>query len=124
MMTMKNEPKIYRGTLFNFPTICPTISEVKKLLIYEDDFSQVSSEYLTSSGQLDSLGNRLVQNTESNGRFHTDWLNMMYPRLYLARKLLTDDGFIFISIDFLLFLHKNLIIIAKNFKIFNFNKIN
>lgn len=67
--------------------------------VYEDDFSQVSSEYLTSSGQLDSLGNRLVQNTESNGRFHTDWLNMMYPRLKLSRDFLSDDGVIFISID-------------------------
>lgn len=66
--------------------------------IYEDDFSQDADEYLGNSGQFDEEGNRLVQNTESNGRFHTDWLNMLYPRLRLAKDLLTDDGFIFISI--------------------------
>ena len=67
--------------------------------IYEDDFSQNADEYLGNSGQFDAEGNRLVQNTESNGRFHTDWLNMLYPRLRLAKDLLTDDGVIFISID-------------------------
>lgn len=67
--------------------------------IYEDDFSQGADEYLGNSGQFDEEGNRLVQNTESNGRFHTDWLNMLYPRLRLAKDLLTDDGVIFISID-------------------------
>lgn len=67
--------------------------------IYEDDFSQNANEYLGNSGQFDKEGNRLVQNTESNGRFHTDWLNMIYPRLRLAKDLLTGDGVIFISID-------------------------
>lgn len=67
--------------------------------IYEDDFSQDTDEYLGNSGQFDEEGNRLVQNTESNGRFHTDWLNMIYPRLRLAKDLLADDGVIFISID-------------------------
>lgn len=67
--------------------------------IYEDDFSQSADEYLGNSGQFDKEGNRLVQNTESNGRFHTDWLNMMYPRLRLAKDLLADDGVILISLD-------------------------
>jgi adenine-specific DNA-methyltransferase len=67
--------------------------------VYEDDFAQSADEYLANSGQFDEDGNRLVQNTESNGRFHTDWLNMMYPRLKLAKDLLSDDGVIFISID-------------------------
>lgn len=67
--------------------------------IYEDDFSQSTDEYLGNSGQTDDEGNRLVQNTESNGRFHTDWLNMIYPRLRLAKDFLSDDGVIFISID-------------------------
>ena len=67
--------------------------------VYEDDFRQDTDEYIAGSGQLDEQGNRLVQNTESNGRFHTDWLNMLYPRLRIARDLLTDDGIIFISID-------------------------
>jgi adenine-specific DNA-methyltransferase len=67
--------------------------------VYEDDFAQNTSEYLENSGQFDDEGNRLVKNTETNGRFHTDWLNMIYPRLKLARDLLTDDGVIFISID-------------------------
>jgi len=67
--------------------------------VYEDDFVQSADEYLENSGQFDEDGNRLVQNTESNGRFHTDWLNMMYPRLKLAKDLLSDDGVIFISID-------------------------
>ena len=67
--------------------------------VYEDDFAQSTDEYLANSGQFDEDGNRMVQNTESNGRFHTDWLNMIYPRLKLAKDLLTDDGVIFISID-------------------------
>ena len=67
--------------------------------IYEDDFAQSVDEYADNSGQTDEEGNRLVQNSESNGRFHTDWLNMMYPRLRIARDLLADDGVIFISID-------------------------
>lgn len=67
--------------------------------IYEDDFSQSMEEYAQNSGQRDEEGNRLVQNSESNGRFHTDWLNMMYPRLKIAKDLLSDDGVIFISID-------------------------
>lgn len=67
--------------------------------VYNDDFTQGSEEYLENSGQYDDQGNRLYQNTESNGRFHTDWLNMIYPRLKLAKDLLGDDGVIFISID-------------------------
>ena len=67
--------------------------------VYNDDFSQDADDYMSNSGQTDEDGNRLVANTESNGRFHTDWLNMIYPRLKLARDLLTDDGVIFISID-------------------------
>ena len=67
--------------------------------VYEDDFAISMSEYLANSGQYDEVGNQLVQNTESNGRFHTDWLNMLYPRLKIAKNLLTDDGTIFISID-------------------------
>lgn len=67
--------------------------------VYEDDFAQSAEEYAGQSGQYDEQGKRLVQNTESNGRFHTDWLNMIYPRLKLARDLLSDDGVIFISID-------------------------
>lgn len=67
--------------------------------IYNDDFSQSEEEYKEISGNYDEDGNRLFKNTDSNGRFHTDWLNMMYPRLKLARDLLTDDGVIFISID-------------------------
>lgn len=67
--------------------------------VYEDDFKQSADEYIDNSGQLDDEGNRLVANTESNGRFHTDWLNMIYPRLKLAKDLLSEDGVIFISID-------------------------
>ena len=67
--------------------------------VYEDDFAQSSTEYLANSGQYDEQGNRMFTNAESNGRFHTDWLNMIYPRLKVARDLLTDDGVIFISID-------------------------
>ena len=75
--------------------------------IYEDDFSQNTSEFTNNSGQTDEEGNRLVQNegnrlvenNESNGRFHTDWLNMIYPRLKIAKDLLSEDGLVFISID-------------------------
>ena len=67
--------------------------------VYEDDFAQSTNEYLANSGQFDEDGNRLVQNTENNGRFHTDWLNMIYPRIKLAKDLLREDGVIFISID-------------------------
>ena len=66
--------------------------------VYEDDFKQSAEEYIENSGQFDEEGNRLVANTESNGRFHTDWLNMIYPRLKLAKDLLSEDGVIFISI--------------------------
>ena len=66
--------------------------------VYNDDFAENTEDYLDRSGQFDEEGNRLVLNTESNGRFHTDWLNMIYPRLRLAKDLLTDDGIIFISI--------------------------
>lgn len=67
--------------------------------VYKDNFKQSTEDYLKSSGDIDEEGNRMEVNGESNGRFHSDWLNMMYPRLVLARDLLTDDGAIFISID-------------------------
>jgi len=67
--------------------------------IYEDDFAENANEFLLRSNQKDEEGNRLVANTESNGRFHSDWLSMIYPRLRLARNLLCDDGLIFMSID-------------------------
>ena len=66
--------------------------------VYNDDFSQSAGEYMHNSGQEDEEGNRLVANTESNGRFHTDWLNMIYPRLKVAKDLLSEVGVIFISI--------------------------
>lgn len=66
--------------------------------VYADDFAQSTDEYLENSGQFDDVGNRLVTNTENNGRFHTDWLNMIYPRLKLAKDLLCEEGFIAISI--------------------------
>lgn len=67
--------------------------------LYEDDFSQDTSDYMDNSGQKDEEGNRMVQNSEANGRFHTDWLNMLYPRLHIAKDLLSQEGAIFISID-------------------------
>ena len=67
--------------------------------VYEDDFAEGTDSYMGRSGQYDEQGNQLVQNTDSNGRFHTDWLNMIYPRMRVAKDLLTDDGVIFISID-------------------------
>lgn len=70
-----------------------------KDFIYEDDFSEKTGEFLLRDNQYDDQGNRLISNFDSNGRFHTDWLNMIYPRLRVARDLLTDDGVVFISID-------------------------
>ncbi len=67
--------------------------------VYNDDFSQTTGEYMHNSGQEDEEGNRLVANTESNGRFHTDWLNMIYPRLKVAKDLLSEDGVVFISMN-------------------------
>lgn len=67
--------------------------------IYRDDFAQSQEEYIEESGQVDENGDRLFKNTDSNGRFHSDWCSMIYSRLMLARNLLTDDGVIFISID-------------------------
>lgn len=67
--------------------------------VYPDDFSDSIENYKRITGQVDDEGNRLGTNTETNGRYHTDWLNMMYPRLKLARNLLSDEGVIFISID-------------------------
>lgn len=67
--------------------------------IYEDDFAATTEDFLRRSNQKDVEGNRLVANTDANGRFHSDWLSMMYSRLKLARNLLNDDGVIFISID-------------------------
>ena len=67
--------------------------------VYEDDFTMSANEYAEMSGQYDEQGNRLVKNLDSNGRFHTDWLNMIYPRLKIAKDLLKDDGVIFISIN-------------------------
>jgi adenine-specific DNA-methyltransferase len=67
--------------------------------VYDDDFAESRAEYLAKSGQVDESGVRMVANTEANGRFHSDWLSMMYPRLKLARSLLSDDGAIFVSID-------------------------
>ena len=67
--------------------------------IYDDDFAETSAEYLGRSGQVDESGARLRANTESNGRFHSDWLSMMYPRLKLARSLLADEGVILVSCD-------------------------
>jgi adenine-specific DNA-methyltransferase len=70
-----------------------------KDFIYSDKFSESKQDYLLGSKQKDVEGNRLIANTESNGRFHSDWLSMILPRLKLARNLLKDDGVIFISID-------------------------
>lgn len=70
-----------------------------KDFVYKDNFFMSKEDYLENSGQIDENGNKYFPNTETNGRFHTDWLNMMYPRLKMARDLLTDDGVIFISID-------------------------
>ena len=68
-------------------------------LIYDDDFSENTDDYFTRSNQKDEEGNQLITNSDSNGRFHSDWISMMYPRLKLAKNILKDDGVIFISID-------------------------
>ncbi len=68
-------------------------------LIYNDQFKLGADEYLEKSGQVDGMGGKLVANSQTNGRFHSDWLSMMYPRLRIARQLLSDQGLIFISID-------------------------
>jgi adenine-specific DNA-methyltransferase len=70
-----------------------------KDFIYEDDFAEETGEFLRRDGQYDEQGNRLIKNPDTNGRFHTDWLNMIYPRLRIARDLLADDGLIIINID-------------------------
>lgn len=68
-------------------------------ILYINDFGMTIDDYMEISNQTDEIGNQLILNTETNGRFHTDWLNIMYPRLKLARNLLTDDGFIVLAID-------------------------
>ena len=67
--------------------------------VYQDDFAENARAYLERSNQMDQAGNRMLVNTEANGRFHSDWLSMIYPRMRLARNLLRDDGMIFVSID-------------------------
>ena len=67
--------------------------------IYRDDYRQPRRAYLEKTGQIDAAGNVLTSNPETSGRYHSDWLNMMYPRLFLARQLLCEDGVIFVSID-------------------------
>src|SRR5699024_2694880 len=67
--------------------------------VYEDDFKDNIENYLEQTGQVDGEGNKISTNTETGGRKHTNWLNMIYPRLKLARNLLTNDGVMFISID-------------------------
>lgn len=67
--------------------------------IYDDDFKMSGKEYATEAGELDEIGNRMFKNTDTNGRFHSDWCSMIYSRLMLARNLLANDGLIFISID-------------------------
>ena len=70
-----------------------------KDFVYKDNFKQSTENYKEESGQINEEQKRLFQNPETSGRYHSDWLSMMYPRLKLARNLLTDDGVIFISID-------------------------
>jgi adenine-specific DNA-methyltransferase len=70
-----------------------------KDFIYRDNFTQPLKDYLEKTGQIDNQGKKLTTNTEASGRYHSDWLNFMYPRLFLARSLLRDDGVIFVSID-------------------------
>ena len=67
--------------------------------VYHDDFAMSADEYAEASGSVDELGNKYIKNMDSNGRFHSDWCSMIYPRLMVARTLLTEDGVIFISID-------------------------
>ena len=93
--------KILRSTYFHkvkLIYIDPPYNTGKDF-IYKDNYKKGEKEYLYETNQVDKNGKILVQNKETNGRFHTDWLNMMYPRLKLARDLLTEDGVIFISID-------------------------
>lgn len=68
-------------------------------LIYEDDFSENAESYMTRSNQVDYEGNRMIANTSANGRFHSDWLSMLYPRLKIAWNLLASDGILMVSID-------------------------
>lgn len=70
-----------------------------KDFVYNDDYMQNVKSYIDNSGQLDYVGNQLEPNLESNGRFHTDWLNMIYPRIKISKDLLADDGIMFVSID-------------------------
>ena len=67
--------------------------------VYHDDFAMSADEYAEASGAVDELGNKYIKNMDSNGRFHSDWCSMMYSRLMVARSLLTEDGYIFMSID-------------------------
>ncbi|MGL6511204.1 site-specific DNA-methyltransferase [Aeromonas hydrophila] len=67
--------------------------------VYKDNFSESSGEYIARSNQVDNFGNRLVANLESNGRFHSDWLSMIYSRVKLSKRLLSNDGVLFVSID-------------------------
>ena len=92
-------PEIYRNLCIKDSVKIDPPYNTGSDFVYADDFSMRSEEYLEGSGQFDEEGNQLVQNTESNGRFHTDWLNMLYPRLRLAKDLLSDEGVIFISMD-------------------------
>ena len=94
--------KLLRETYLNkikLIYIDPPYNTGKDSFVYDDDFAISADDYSKISGEYDEIGNRIVKNLDSNGRFHTDWLNMMYPRLKIARDLLTDDGMIFISID-------------------------
>lgn len=79
--------------------IDPPYNTGNDLMVYNDDFAEDARSYLERSNQVDEEGNRLDTNNDTNGRFHSDWLSMMYPRLKLARNLLSDDGVIFISVD-------------------------
>lgn len=82
--------------------IDPPYNTGSDAFVYDDDFAESAEEFAENSGAVDEDGNRLFDmrvNNESNGRFRTDWLNMMYPRLRLAKDLLANDGIIFISID-------------------------
>lgn len=79
--------------------IDPPYNTGSDAFVYEDNFSEDAGEHLERSGQVNDAGERLKSNPDSNGRFHSDWLSMMYPRLKLARNLLAEDGFIVVSID-------------------------
>src|SRR5690606_10685300 len=70
-----------------------------KEFIYPDKYEETLDTYLSYTGQVDAEGKRFSTNTDTSGRFHSRWLNMMYPRLYLARNLLQNDGVLFVSID-------------------------